>query len=169
MAASVLQAATADRMPFSNLLAHKQVCEQTYVPTLRQLMASQRSATPGWVLSRSLTLAPPGWEMGTRQVVRALMKHNRVSEAVRLVAEMRAAGYVPGLGIYRAVLCAPAMSLHGSLQLLERLSGTEGGCGGDVALYEAAAELYARWGEREMAQEMQRIAARLEVQQAPVG
>jgi hypothetical protein len=92
------------------------------------------------------------------------MKHNRVWEAVQLVTQLRAAGYVPGLGIYRAVLCAPAMSLEGSLQLLEQLRGTEGGCGGDVALYAAAAELYARWGQREMAQEMERIGARLEKQ-----
>jgi pentatricopeptide repeat protein len=96
------------------------------------------------------------------QVVRALMKHNRASEAARLVAEMRAAGYVPGLGIYRAVLCAPAMPLRGSLRLLEQLAGAEGGCGGDVALYEAAAELYARWGKREMAQEMERMGTRLQ-------
>jgi len=37
MAASVLQAATADRVPFPNMLAHKQVCEgvseQTYLLT----------------------------------------------------------------------------------------------------------------------------------------
>jgi hypothetical protein len=35
MAASVLQAATADRVPFPNLLAHKQVCARARVSSVR--------------------------------------------------------------------------------------------------------------------------------------
>jgi pentatricopeptide repeat protein len=37
-------------------------------------------------------------------VVRALVAHGRHAEAVRVLRAMRAGGFTPGLGIYRAVL-----------------------------------------------------------------